>query len=163
MGSPRRRSISAHEVAPILKARCAECHTNGKYKGGVNLDSRGDLLKSKAALPGKSTGSKIFERISSKNPEERMPPKGEPLSAKQIELLKNWIDQGLPWEEGFTFKAPTYVAPLKPRRPTPPPARPGRMALVPCQSCFEGIKIAIRCVRWQISPAGSLNPWLTPH
>ena len=37
------------------------------------------------------------------------------------------------------------------------------MALVPCQSCFEGIKIAIRCVRWQISPAGSLNPWLTPH
>ena len=35
--------------------------------------------------------------------------------------------------------------------------------LVPCQSCFEGIKIAIRCVRWQISPAGSLNPWLTPH
>ena len=37
------------------------------------------------------------------------------------------------------------------------------MALVPCQPCFEGIKIAIRCVRWQISPAGSLNPWLTPH
>jgi hypothetical protein len=22
----------AHDIVPILKARCAECHTNGKYK-----------------------------------------------------------------------------------------------------------------------------------
>ena len=27
-----------HDVVPILKARCAECHTNGKYKGSLSLD-----------------------------------------------------------------------------------------------------------------------------
>jgi len=115
----------AHDVAPIIKARCAECHTNGKYKGGVNLDTRPDLLKSKAVTPGKSGDSELFKRITHKDPKERMPPKGEPLSAKEIALLKSWIDQGLPWEDGFTFKAPTYVAPLKPRRPMIPPAKPG--------------------------------------
>src|SRR5262249_24546484 len=37
-----------------------------------------------------------------------------------------WIDQGVPWEPGFSFKAAAYVTPLKPRRPTLPPARDGR-------------------------------------
>ena len=54
-----------------------------------------------------------------------MPPKGKPLSDKEIQLLKSWIDQGLPWEAGFTFKVSAYVAPLKPRRPMLPP-RPRR-------------------------------------
>ena len=56
-----------------------------------------------------------------------MPPKGEPLSAaRRSPLLRAWIDQGLPWEAGFTFKVDAYVAPLKPRRPELPPARDGR-------------------------------------
>ncbi len=122
---PPRKIDFAHDVVPILKARCAECHTNGKYKGGLHLDTRADLLKSKAVLPGKSAASALFKRVTSKDPEERMPPEGQPLSAKEIELFKNWIDQGLPWEDGFTFKTAAYVAPLKPRRPTLPPARPG--------------------------------------
>ena len=25
----------SHDVLPILKARCASCHTNGTYKGGL--------------------------------------------------------------------------------------------------------------------------------
>ena len=25
----------AHDIVPLLKARCAECHTNGKYKGSL--------------------------------------------------------------------------------------------------------------------------------
>lgn len=115
----------AHDVAPLLKARCVECHANGKYKGGLSLDTRADLLKTKAALPGKSGASELFKRITSTDPDTRMPPKGAPLSPKEIALIKSWIDQGLPWDDGFTFKAGTYVAPLKPRRPTLPPARPG--------------------------------------
>src|SRR5262249_47458780 len=41
-------------------------------------------------------------------------------------VLKAWIDEGLAWESGFSFKAQAYVAPLKPRRPTLPPASAGR-------------------------------------
>src|ERR1700722_17590468 len=110
-----------HDIAPILKARCAECHANGKYKGSVSFDTREDLLKSKAVTPGKSAASELVKRITSDDPEVRMPSKGQPLSAKEVTLLKAWIDQGVPWEPGFTFKVSTYIAPLKPRRPTLPP------------------------------------------
>jgi hypothetical protein len=115
----------AHDVLPLLKARCAECHTNGKYKGSFSLDSRADILKKKAAVPGKSGDSEIIRRVTSTDPDERMPSKGEPLSAKEVELLRAWVDQGLSWQEGFSFKAATYVAPLRPRRPTLPPAHDG--------------------------------------
>ncbi|OAI45751.1 hypothetical protein AYO44_12465 [Planctomycetaceae bacterium SCGC AG-212-F19] len=115
----------AHDVLPILKARCAECHTNGKYKGSFSLDTREEILKKKAAVPGKSADSELFKRVTSKDADFRMPPKGNPLTAKEIELVKAWIDAGLPWEQGFSFKASTYVPPLKPRMPTLPPARNG--------------------------------------
>lgn len=114
-----------HEIVPLLKARCGECHTNGRYKAGLSLDTREDLLKAKVVVPGQSSAGELLRRITSKNPEERMPPKGEPLSEKEVNLLRTWIDQGLPWEAGFTFKISTYVAPLKPRRPPLPPVRPG--------------------------------------
>src|SRR2546421_5713941 len=81
----------AHDIVPLLKARCAECHTNGKYKGSVSFDTREALLKTKAVVPGKSSASELIRRVRSQDPDERMPPKGDPLSARQVELLKAWI------------------------------------------------------------------------
>lgn len=114
----------AHDIVPLLKARCAECHTNGKYKGGLSLDTRAEAIKS-GLVPGKSTGSEFLKRVTSTDKDLRMPPKGEPLTVKEIDRLKNWIDQGLPWEAGFSFKTTAYVAPLKPRRTELPAVRPG--------------------------------------
>ncbi len=111
----------AHEVVPLLKARCAECHTNGKYKGSLSLDTREEILKAKVVVPGKSAASEIINRVTSTDPEERMPPKGPPLSAKEVALLRAWIDQGLRWDVGFSFKVSAYVPPLQPRRPELPP------------------------------------------
>ncbi|MBI1917236.1 MAG: PSD1 domain-containing protein [Planctomycetes bacterium] len=116
----------AHDVLPLLKARCAECHTNGKYKGSFSLDTRADVLKKKAVVPGKSGDSELIKRVTSADKDVRMPAKGEPLSAKEVVLLRAWIDQGFAWEDGFSFKVADYVPPLKPRRPTLPPARNGR-------------------------------------
>lgn len=116
----------AHDVVPLLRARCAKCHTNGTYKGSLSLDTRADLLKAKVVVPGKSGASELLKRLTSSDPTERMPLKGPPLSAKEVALIRAWIDQGLPWQEGFTFKAVAYVAPLKLRRPLLPPAHGGR-------------------------------------
>ena len=123
---PDKKTDFAHEVVPILKARCAKCHTNGTYKGGVSFDTREELLKSKAAVPGKSAASEIIKLVTSTEKDVRMPPQGDPLSAKEIAALTKWIDDGLPWEPGFSFKPVTYVAPLKPRKVVLPPAKPGR-------------------------------------
>lgn len=116
----------AHDIVPILKNHCAECHTNGNYKRSFSMDTRETILKKKAAMPGKSADSEIFKRITSMDKDVRMPPKGPALSAKEIDLVKAWIDQGMPWEEGFTFKKSVYLAPLKPRRVELPPIVNGR-------------------------------------
>src|SRR5262249_6735862 len=74
---------------------------------------------------GRTSGSNLPHGIPGKDVEQGRPPKGPPLSAREVEQLRAWIDQGLPWEPGFSFKTTAYVAPLKPRRPKLPPARPG--------------------------------------
>ena len=83
----------AHDVLPLLKARCSECHTNGKYKGGVSFDTRSEAVK-KAIAAGKSGDSLLVKRITAKDPEERMPPKGPPLTDKEVAVFKAWIDAG---------------------------------------------------------------------
>src|SRR5947209_19116198 len=87
----------AHDVLPILKSRCAECHTDGKYKGHFSLDNREAVLKTKAVVPGDSGQSKLIQRVTSTDPEKRMPPKGDALTPKQVAVLRAWIDQKLPW------------------------------------------------------------------
>ena len=103
----------AHEVLPILKKHCAACHTNGTYKAGISFDTRQALIQSKAVVLGDSKKSEMHKRITSKDTTERMPPKGPALDVKEVQILARWIDAKLPWEENFTFKAATYVAPLK--------------------------------------------------
>ncbi len=120
---PPKKVDFAHDVVPLIKTRCAECHTNGKYKGSLSLDTREAVLKAKVVVPGKSAESELIKRVTSDDPDFRMPSKGARLTEKEVELLKAWIDQGLPWEEGFSFKAGAYVAPLKPRRPKLPEGR----------------------------------------
>jgi hypothetical protein len=111
----------AHDVLPILKAHCAKCHTNGTYKGSMSLDTRADVLK-KAVVPHKAGESELIKRVTSIDPDLRMPPDGPRLTDKQVLALRAWIDAGVSWESGFSFKARAYVAPLKPRRPTIPDA-----------------------------------------
>ena len=77
-------------------------------------------------MPGKSGESELIERLTSDDPEFRMPPKGTRLTAGEVGRLTAWIDQGVPWEDGFTFKRAGYAAPLKLRRPKLPAARDGR-------------------------------------
>ena len=84
------------------------------------------MLESETIVPGKPDQSELLARVTSHDPEERMPPpEKKPLSAREVELLRRWIAEGAAWQEGYSFKRETYVAPLRPRRVTPPPARPG--------------------------------------
>jgi hypothetical protein len=125
-GEAAERIDFAHDVLPILQARCAECHTAGKSRGNLSMNTRASLLRAKVIVPGKSAASPLVARITATDDKQRMPPKGKTLTAKEIATLKAWIDQGAPWQEGFSFAKPKYAAPLKLTRPSLPPAREGR-------------------------------------
>lgn len=115
----------AHDVLPLLQKHCARCHTNGTYKGGLSLDTRESLLDAGVIEPGDSSASYLIDLVTSDDPKMQMPPKGERLTENEVATLRRWIDADLPWEQGFSFKAATYEAPLKPRRPELPAAEPG--------------------------------------
>ena len=112
----------SHEVLPILKSKCADCHTNGTYKGGLSMDTRSGLLDSGAIVAGKSSDSEFVERLITDDEDLRMPKDAPQLSDAEIAILRRWVDENLPWEEGFSFREQSYKAPLAPRNPALPPA-----------------------------------------
>lgn len=120
----------SHQIVPILREHCAECHAGDKKKGGFSFNDRKSLLEGgedgAVVVSGKSAESAMIKAILSADPDEQMPPKGKRVPAEQIALLKQWVDEGLPWEEGFAFKKPAYEPPLKPHMPTLPAAVVGR-------------------------------------
>lgn len=128
--SPQRPVDFSHEIVPLLKKHCAECHAGESKKGGFSFNTRSDLLQGSENGPvvelGKGSDSRLIDVVTSEVKDERMPPEGERLTAAEVELLKRWIDTGAAWEDGFAFQAAAYEPPLKPRRPELPSAKRGR-------------------------------------
>jgi hypothetical protein len=120
----------AHEVVPILRKHCSECHTGDKKKGGLSMNTRASLLEGgengAVVSAGQTQKSKLLDAIVSADPDVRMPPKGERLSQAEVATLRTWVEQGAVWTEGFAFKQPAYEPPLRPRQPVLPEARNGR-------------------------------------
>ncbi|MBI5768133.1 MAG: DUF1549 domain-containing protein [Verrucomicrobia bacterium] len=92
------------DVRPILEASCYSCHQGAKVKGGLRLDTRAAALHGgendgPALAPGRPDASALFKRITSTDPDEVMPAKGDPLPARDIATLKRWIEAGAPWPE----------------------------------------------------------------
>ncbi|MFT4558410.1 MAG: hypothetical protein ACI92S_003789 [Planctomycetaceae bacterium] len=117
----------AHQIAPILKQHCVECHGGENAKGGFSLNTRELFLEDEMAVPGKPAESHFLELVTSKDPDAQMPPKGKPrVPAEKITLLKAWVGAGMKWDAGFTFATKRYEPPLHPRRPELPPLVAGR-------------------------------------
>ncbi|MCC7085041.1 MAG: PSD1 domain-containing protein [Pirellulales bacterium] len=112
----------AHQIAPLLKAHCGKCHIGRMQEGDFSMNTRASLLKSKAVAPGKSGESVLIARVTSKDPDEQMPPEGERLRPEEVELLRRWIDAGAAYDEGFTFASQHSTSlPLALTKPAVPP------------------------------------------
>jgi hypothetical protein len=120
----------AHDIVPILRQRCGQCHTGDKKKGSFSLNTRADALaggeSGPSVVPGKSDQSELIRRVLSRDKDEQMPPDGERLSDKEVATLKRWIDGGLAWQEGLAFSGSAYEPPLRPVRVELPPPTAGR-------------------------------------
>ncbi len=46
-------------------------------------------------ISGNAAGSPLYQRITSSDPDSRMPPEGQPLTQDQIALISQWIDRGI--------------------------------------------------------------------
>src|SRR5204863_847390 len=95
------------DVRPILSENCFNCHGPDKAarKGKLRLDNSegatAEIEGSHAVVPGNLEKSELVKRVSTKDPEEVMPPpKSEKkLSARQVAILKKWIEQGAKYDK----------------------------------------------------------------
>jgi mono/diheme cytochrome c family protein len=103
------------DIRPILSDNCFTCHGPNEADRMANL--RLDLKEGGAfdpregyqiITPGSSAQSRLYQKISAKDEADRMPPSfsGRVLTPKQIELIREWIDQGAHWETHWAFVAP---------------------------------------------------------
>jgi len=114
------------DVKPVLKARCYACHGALKQEGGLRLDTGSSIRKGgdggAAVITGMPAESRLLEKVSASEPSERMPPEGEPLSAEQIERLRDWIRDGAksPESEAAEIDPREHWAFQPPHRPDVP-------------------------------------------
>jgi hypothetical protein len=93
---PPKVAFFKEKVTPILQ-RCVGCHSGETPAGGLTLTTREAALKGgesgPALAPGDAAKSLMFMMASTK----AMPPK-KPLTADEIDALKQWIVDGAAWE-----------------------------------------------------------------
>ena len=107
----------SRQIRPILSAACYQCHgpDEKQRQAALRLDQQESLLVNRdvrpAVVPGNHTQSELFHRISSNDPEMRMPPPDvvRQLTEEEIELLKSWINQGADWETLWSLQ-PVRIA-----------------------------------------------------
>lgn len=114
------------DIRPILSENCFFCHgpDSNKREADLRLDTAEGIL-GKADNPGpvaagKPDESELVRRITTDDPELRMPPasSGKQLSARDVELLKRWIAQGAEFEGHWAF-LPLKFAPGTAVEPDP--------------------------------------------
>lgn len=116
-----------HEVVPVLKRNCVHCHGGREAEGDFSLNTRAMVVDSGFVEVGEADYSHLIDLITSTDPDEQMPPSDRPrMNANEIAVIRKWIDEGMNWDDDFTFAIDVYEPPLRPRKVDLPPTIDGR-------------------------------------
>lgn len=114
------------DIRPILSENCFTCHgfDKNKREADLRLDTKEGLFAKSdngaPVAPGKPAESQILSRVTSKDPDEVMPPPAthKKLSPRDVAMLTKWIEQGAEWQGHWAYIKPT-------RPPVPAADEPG--------------------------------------
>jgi hypothetical protein len=102
----------SRDILPILSQNCFQCHGPDEKarKAKLRLDNRQGALR--VITPGNIAASELFRRISSDDPDERMPPAktNRVLTGTQKDLLRRWLDEGAEWGKHWAYETPVRPA-----------------------------------------------------
>ena len=108
------------QVKPIINKNCIACHGGVRQKSGFSLLFREEALaKNKsgkpAIIPGNADNSEMIKRLTNNDPEERMPYKHDPLSKEDIDIIRQWINEGAHWGKHWAYVPVTKVEVPEPK------------------------------------------------
>jgi hypothetical protein len=117
-GSETRPIRFQDQIRPILSDHCFACHgfDAQSREADLRLDLAGEALSDRdgapAIVPGDPEQSHLWQRITSDDEYLVMPPAStkKPLSDEQKQLLRQWIEQGAPFEDHWAFQVPVKPA-----------------------------------------------------
>jgi mono/diheme cytochrome c family protein/predicted Ser/Thr protein kinase len=91
-------SASAAQAKAIFHKRCYECHKYDVAKGGIKILHHRLLVSTrKVVIPGRPEDSELFQLVTTKDSETRMPPPPKRrLSPHEVEAIRQWIVEGAP-------------------------------------------------------------------
>lgn len=95
-------NVFTHEIRPIMERTCWNCHSEQVKSSGLDLSSREGALaggsRGPAIVPGDAEASRLYRQLA--GIEGPAMPLGVPLTAAEIEAVKNWINSGAEWDAG---------------------------------------------------------------
>ena len=98
------------DIRPILSDNCFYCHGPDEQhrEADLRLDQE-NAAKAGAIQPGDAAKSELFLRLTSSDPDQKMPPpdSGKELTPDQIEKIRIWIENDAPWDAHWSFQPPT--------------------------------------------------------
>ena len=99
------------DIRPLLSNNCFVCHGPGdvQREAELRLDLRGYAFADRggyfAIVPGNSSESELYLRITDADDPMPPPDSDKALSPDEIELIRRWIDEGARWDEHWAYRA----------------------------------------------------------
>jgi mono/diheme cytochrome c family protein len=109
------------DVRRVLSENCFKCHgpdskVKADGKQGLRLDLAESALATRgghaAVVPGHPEKSELIRRITTNDSDDQMPPpdSGKQLTAKDVAVLKRWIEQGATYSRHWSYMKPVRPA-----------------------------------------------------
>ena len=97
------------QIKPIFREHCTSCHNANDKKSGLALDSYQAVLiggsGGEVVAAGDLDSSRLFALTAHKE-QPFMPPKQDMIPQAKVDLLKVWIEQGMPENSGSAIQKP---------------------------------------------------------
>lgn len=111
------------EVAPIVKAKCLNCHGANNPRGRLRLDTYANMGRGGQTgpllIPRSPQRSHIMARLTTDNAQARMPKGGTKLTDEEITVIGKWIAGGAKFD-GQDMTAMIGESTVEKKKPKPP-------------------------------------------
>ncbi|MBM3966684.1 MAG: hypothetical protein FJ308_16700 [Planctomycetes bacterium] len=118
-------------IKPIFREHCSSCHNNNAKKSGLSLESYQATMTGgsggEVLVAGDIESSRLYALTAHKE-QPIMPPMQDRIPQAKLDLLKTWIEQGMPENSGSAIRKPmanaAAISVAATGRPEGPPPMP---------------------------------------